>query len=430
MLDQAFSLPGVWSGYWRDSAGPSTRSATLLPEFSLPSRSSRSRQAARTSPSPPSISPKPTSAIRLQDLVLPASSRSALVWPWALQIPRSTSRVSSGSRLISGTFQLALLTRLTVVVAHGGGESRLRVLLSGNARPAPMASLPFHDTERGKSPGQSLIRHRSAASATSAARHDPYAAKRPGAPPSCVTRTSSAGNLRGGPGPARAASPICSAQSHPPRGTGLPAPCAPQGSVLAGLLMLAAGRRVVRGTVGGGRCGAPQARRLANEIPGDERRVGRRIRRQQERLARRLVEVEVAEEIAQDRLVFPDIGAAIRPAVGLRVEPGIVQKIILDELQIGIAAEDLMVDVALPGVRRDDDAWHTQAVAVLVGPRWHRVVVEAAPVVPGHEDGGRVPVRALHGRVDERGHIGLPLVHAGRRMLAVGLGRDDPGDRR
>src|SRR5215467_3474467 len=168
MLDQAFSSPAVWSGYWRDSAGPSTRSATLLPGFSLPSRSSRSRQAARTSPSPSSISPKPTSAIRLQDLVLPTSSRSALVWPLALQIPRSTSRVSSGSRLISGTFQLALLPRLTVVAAHGGGESRLRVLLSGSAGPAPMASLPFHDTEHGKSPGQGLIRQ--AASATSAAR--------------------------------------------------------------------------------------------------------------------------------------------------------------------------------------------------------------------------------------------------------------------
>src|SRR5262249_36589734 len=155
--DQAFSLPGVWSGYWRDSARPSTRPATLLPGVSLPSRPRRSPPAARTSPTPPAPSPNPTPALPLHDFVLPAPSRSALVWPWALQIPRSTSRVSSGSRLISGTFQLALLTRLTVVAAHGGGESRLRVLLSGNARPAPVASLPFHDTERGKSPGQSLI---------------------------------------------------------------------------------------------------------------------------------------------------------------------------------------------------------------------------------------------------------------------------------
>src|SRR6202007_53807 len=70
-----------------------------------------------------------------------------------------------------------------------------------------------------------------------------------------------------------------------------------------------------------------------------------------------------------------------------------------------------------------------QAVAVLVHRGRHHVVVEAAPVVPGQEDRGRVPVRAFHGRVDERGHVGLALVDAGGRVLAVWLGRDDPGNR-
>ncbi len=157
--------------------------------------------------------------------------------------------------------------------------------------------------------------------------------------------------------------------------------------------------------------------------------VGPRVGRQQERLARCLAEVEVVHQVAKLRRVLADIGPGIGPAVGLRVEAGAVKEIVLDELQVGVAAQDLVVDEALLGVGGDDQPWHAQAVPVPVDLRRCHVVVEAAPVVPGQEDGGRVPVGALHGRVDDRGHVGLALVDAGGRVVAVELGRGDPGDR-
>ena len=64
-------------------------------------------------------------------------------------------------------------------------------------------------------------------------------------------------------------------------------------------------------------------------------------------------------------------------------------------------------------------AGHADAVAVHVDDGWHDVVVEAAPVVPRHEDRGAVPVLAAHDVVDEPRHPCLAGVHARRRMLAV-----------
>ena len=49
-------------------------------------------------------------------------------------------------------------------------------------------------------------------------------------------------------------------------------------------------------------------------------------------------------------------------------------------------------DVAALRVRPDDDDRHAEAEAHVVGLRRGNVVVEAAPVVPRDEDGGRVPV--------------------------------------
>ena len=88
-----------------------------------------------------------------------------------------------------------------------------------------------------------------------------------------------------------------------------------------------------------------------------------------------------------------------------------------------------MVDQAPLGIRRDDQSGNPQAITVLVDRRGDDAVVEAAPVVPAHEDGRGLPVRALHGRVDDRGDIGLPSVHAGRRVLAVGARWHEPAHR-
>jgi hypothetical protein len=89
-----------------------------------------------------------------------------------------------------------------------------------------------------------------------------------------------------------------------------------------------------------------------------------------------------------------------------------------------------MIDVPRLRIGRDDEGRDPDAVAVLVDRRRGHVVVEPAPVVPVDEDGGGVPVRALHGRVDDRGDVGLPLVDAGRRVLAVRARGGDPAHRR
>ena len=58
-------------------------------------------------------------------------------------------------------------------------------------------------------------------------------------------------------------------------------------------------------------------------------------------------------------------------------------------------SEGLVVDEALLGIGRSR-AGYPEAVAVLVDRRRHDVVVEAAPVVPGEEDGRRAPARCAH----------------------------------
>src|SRR5690242_1387035 len=167
------------------------------------------------------------------------------------------------------------------------------------------------------------------------------------------------------------------------------------------------------------RGGAAGAGRLVAEPGGDGGRVGWRVGGQQDRGAGRLAEVEVPAELAEHRLVLTDVGAPVGTAVGGRIEAGGAEEVVFDELQVGVTGQDLVVDVAAPGVRRDDQAGHAQAVTVLVDGGRPHVIVEATPVVPGQEDRGGVPVGALHGRVDDGRHVGLALMHAGGRVLAV-----------
>ena len=65
-----------------------------------------------------------------------------------------------------------------------------------------------------------------------------------------------------------------------------------------------------------------------------------------QRWARRLVEVEVVGEVAEDLLVLADVGSGIGSAVGGGVDALAVQEVVLDELVVGVEAEGLVVDVA------------------------------------------------------------------------------------
>ena len=145
---------------------------------------------------------------------------------------------------------------------------------------------------------------------------------------------------------------------------------------------------------------------------------------------RRLLEVELAREVPEDRGVLAHVGPRIGALVRLRVEPLPAEEVVLDELEVRVETQRLMVDVPLLRVRADHETRHTQAVAVLVGFRRSNVVVEAAPVVPGQEDRRRAPVRPLHDRVDQTGHVVLAHADARGRVLAHRVRRRDPRDGR
>ena len=69
--------------------------------------------------------------------------------------------------------------------------------------------------------------------------------------------------------------------------------------------------------------------------------------RQDQRRPRLLVEVEVGDEVAEDGRVLADVGARVGAAVGRRVEALAAEEVVLDELDVGVEAQRLVVDVAL-----------------------------------------------------------------------------------
>jgi len=66
-------------------------------------------------------------------------------------------------------------------------------------------------------------------------------------------------------------------------------------------------------------------------------------------------------EITEDGLVLAYVRPRVGAAVGGRVEARAVEEVILDELQVSVAGQDLVVDVTALGVRRDDQAGNPSA---------------------------------------------------------------------
>src|SRR5579862_1953872 len=94
--------------------------------------------------------------------------------------------------------------------------------------------------------------------------------------------------------------------------------------------------------------------------------AGRRMEREDQRRPRLPGEVEVAHEVTEDGLALADVGPRVGPAVGLRVEALTAEEIVLDELEVGVEAERLVVDVAAAGVGADHEGRNAQAVALAV----------------------------------------------------------------
>src|SRR5271166_6200574 len=94
----------------------------------------------------------------------------------------------------------------------------------------------------------------------------------------------------------------------------------------------------------------------ASANPGGQDEGGPRWRR----------EVEIPREIAQPGGVFTHRGARIWPSIGAGVEALSVEEVVLDELEIGIEAQPLVVDVAAAGIGADHATGNPKPVAVPV----------------------------------------------------------------
>ena len=53
------------------------------------------------------------------------------------------------------------------------------------------------------------------------------------------------------------------------------------------------------------------------------------------------------DEVAEDLRVLAYVGAGVGSAVGPGVDPLPVEEVVFDEFEVGVLAEDLVVDVAL-----------------------------------------------------------------------------------
>jgi hypothetical protein len=137
-----------------------------------------------------------------------------------------------------------------------------------------------------------------------------------------------------------------------------------------------------------------QARRLAvgelrPDAVGAEREwVGR---------SRRLLEVERGQQRRRLAVPMRELG-----------EPPVV----LDEPKHAGELAELVADESLPRVGADHEQRDPDPETEVVDLRRRHVVVEPAVVVPGDEDRGGVPLRALHDRVHDLGGPVLPVTHA------------------
>src|SRR4051812_6237168 len=156
----------------------------------------------------------------------------------------------------------------------------------------------------------------------------------------------------------------------------------------------------------------PPAITLRRRVDRTRRAVG--AERQQVRRAWGLPEIEVVAEVVRARV----------PLRELRERP-----VVLDEPQDRGEVAQMIVDEALPGIRRDQQERNAEPEAEPVHLRRRNVIVEPAVVVPRDEDGGALPHRGVHDRVD---HLRRPVLAVAEAVFGVFgnlVARRDPGDR-
>src|SRR6266566_8801233 len=89
-----------------------------------------------------------------------------------------------------------------------------------------------------------------------------------------------------------------------------------------------------------------------------------------------------------------------------------------------------MVDISFFRVWTNHYSRYAQAVAIDIDMRWHNVIVETTPIIPGEEDCCTIPVWPLHNHIDKICDICLACAYQGRRMLTRLAIRSNPRYRR
>src|SRR5262249_47296538 len=104
-------------------------------------------------------------------------------------------------------------------------------------------------------------------------------------------------------------------------------------------------------------------------------------------------------------------------------------KAVLDKLQYRRKLERLVLDVARPCKRRNNQQRYARSESKIVHSRRCHIVLEAAKVVPCQEDHGRFPVRPLHNSINFFNRPVFANADTRRRMLTPARANHQPTHR-
>src|SRR5271157_502801 len=128
---------------------------------------------------------------------------------------------------------------------------------------------------------------------------------------------------------------------------------------------------------------------------------------QYQRRTRRLLEIEILSQIAENRCIFAYVRTRVGAVIRLRVNALAREKIIFNKLDIRVEAESLVINITSLCVRTDDETRHAESISVYIHCRRNHMIIKTTPVVPCQKYRGARPIRPLHNGVDQTSDICL-----------------------
>jgi hypothetical protein len=122
-----------------------------------------------------------------------------------------------------------------------------------------------------------------------------------------------------------------------------------------------------------------------------------------------LGEIEIHEQITNLGYILAYIRTGVGATISLWVDPLASEEQVFDQLDVRILALNLMINETLFGIRADHNTGNAQAEPILVDMRRDYMIVKAAPVIPGKENGRAAPIGSLINGVDQARRPGLTV---------------------